>query len=272
MNTTSTLVTITPSIAQEMLTHNTHNRPLSNATIYKYASFIKRGEWVVNGESIKFDCNGNLIDGQHRLKAVIISGKPIQSYVVRGLDPEVFSVIDTNLKRTARHALALDGAKYYQDIAAVIPRVMLLVRNNALRGNNAIDGISNTQILSIYREHRDEWEASAAFASALYYSEGRLPISRIDVGAYHYFLIHYKHHHPELVEKFLKSILSYSSCDDQMLETLRKRLLRDLTGNTKMKREYKQSLITKVWNAWVNQQSLRCIKWDKEKEGEYFFV
>jgi hypothetical protein len=42
----------------------------------------------------------HLIDGQHRLHAIIQANVPIKSYVVRSITKEAFSVLDSGIKRT----------------------------------------------------------------------------------------------------------------------------------------------------------------------------
>lgn len=77
---------INPDIATQMLKYNTCNRPLSRNTISKYASLMRLGEWHFSHQAIAFaeDDNGNLllVDGQHRLAAVIQSGISVKFSVI----------------------------------------------------------------------------------------------------------------------------------------------------------------------------------------------
>lgn len=96
------LTTITPKLALEMLGDRSENQ--RNVRFYKVkilAALMAQGDdtWMLNGDSIKFDWNGSLIDGQHRLEAVVLSNATIQAYVVRGLAPEVFSTLDIGTPR-----------------------------------------------------------------------------------------------------------------------------------------------------------------------------
>ena len=87
------------------------NRPLRTSCIERYADIIKRGQWELNGETIKFDTSGTLLDGQHRLSAVILAGMPIKSYVIRDLPRKVFDTLDTGKGRTGADVLSLRGEK-----------------------------------------------------------------------------------------------------------------------------------------------------------------
>jgi hypothetical protein len=77
---------ITPEIAQEMLEFNTCNRPLSKNTVTKYAGMMRLGEWYFSHQSLAFaeDEGGKLllVDGQHRLAAIVQSGVSLKFSVI----------------------------------------------------------------------------------------------------------------------------------------------------------------------------------------------
>src|ERR1700753_330097 len=100
---------ITPEIARAWLETNIHNRPVNETVIARYVEAMKSGQWERNGETIKFANTGALLDGQHRLKAVLQSGVTIETYVVFNLPPQVFDTIDTGRNRSIGDLLALDG-------------------------------------------------------------------------------------------------------------------------------------------------------------------
>ena len=81
---------ITPKMAQEYLGFNTDNyRKLNSGRVLTYSEDMKSGRWQLNGESIKFSKNGTLMDGQHRLHAIIKAGTPIDMLVIRDLEDNV---------------------------------------------------------------------------------------------------------------------------------------------------------------------------------------
>lgn len=116
---------ITPEIAMEMLTHNDKNyRGISSAIVTKYANEIRGGSWETNGDTIVFDENGTLLNGQHRLTAVVKAGMPIVSLVVRGLTGT--QVYDIGRKRNTRAILMAEG--YDHANSTTISAVNVLVR------------------------------------------------------------------------------------------------------------------------------------------------
>jgi hypothetical protein len=102
------VMTITPQEALLWLgTKNHRNRPVSESTVERYTQEIKAGRWKVNGQSISFGKSGNLLNGQHRLKAIIAANKAIESVVVYGVDDDTFDTIDDGNKRSLADVFAV---------------------------------------------------------------------------------------------------------------------------------------------------------------------
>ena len=109
--------TIKPQYALEVLEKkNPRNRTLSEGTVQAYATDMKNGRWVTTHQGIAFDENGNLIDGQHRLWAVVFSNCEVEFNVTRdvpmsaiknGLEVFTMDTIDRNRPRTVGQQLQL---------------------------------------------------------------------------------------------------------------------------------------------------------------------
>ena len=84
---------ITPDMADTYLQNNAHHRKVKQKKVDQYVKDLQEGDWHLNGKTITFDKNGRLLGGQHRLNAVVQSGKSLTTLVVRGLDPEL---VETN--------------------------------------------------------------------------------------------------------------------------------------------------------------------------------
>lgn len=103
------LVRFTPELASEFLRkHNFGNRSIRPYVIKKYAKSMSDGDWVLSPEPLALSTDGRLLNGQHRLSAVIASGVACDFYVAHGFDDNVFSVLDRGATRTAYDALAAD--------------------------------------------------------------------------------------------------------------------------------------------------------------------
>ena len=76
------LMSITPDMARMWLqNHNEGNRGIKTSVVQKYSRDIKDDQWRVTHQCVAFDASGNLVDGQHRLSAVVLANKAIIAYV-----------------------------------------------------------------------------------------------------------------------------------------------------------------------------------------------
>jgi hypothetical protein len=89
-----TVDTITPEQAQAYLDNNAKHRPIKERKVAEYMMEMQDGIWKLNGKTICFDWNGRLLNGQHRLSAVVKSGVTLTTVVVRGLDPALVPTVE----------------------------------------------------------------------------------------------------------------------------------------------------------------------------------
>ena len=94
------LITITPDQAKKWLSLNIGNRNKRGWWIGAISAMIKRGEWISTHQGIAFSKSGKLLDGQHRLEAIVHSGIPIQMFVFTGVPDDAYKVLDNGVKRT----------------------------------------------------------------------------------------------------------------------------------------------------------------------------
>ncbi len=94
-------MTIDPKLAKFLLTVRSENQiPVRQKFVLLLAHEMEENQWKdLNGDSIKFDINGKLIDGQHRLLAVIKSGNTIKTFAVFGLPEDYIWSFDTVIKK-----------------------------------------------------------------------------------------------------------------------------------------------------------------------------
>src|SRR6266704_2773676 len=86
---------------------------------------MRRGEWLVTHQGIAFDVNGVLVDGQHRLAAIIEAERPVELTVFSEVAEGTFDVLDIGKRRTAADVLAIEGEKNSTMLAAMVRTVWL---------------------------------------------------------------------------------------------------------------------------------------------------
>lgn len=122
MSIRSAVEKITPAMAEKLLegSKDIKNRNVSDAHVAWLCAQMKGGKWTLNGEAIIFDDEGQLLDGQHRLWAIITSGVTVESLVTRGVDRKGFATIDTGNARTLANVLGIVGEKYSASVASAL--------------------------------------------------------------------------------------------------------------------------------------------------------
>lgn len=103
------IVMMTPHIAERLLKLNTHNRKPTPAAIKKYQNEMENDEWVLTAQGIGIDSNGVLVDGQHRLMAIVNSKKTVPIMLVTGLPPLSQEKTDRGNKRSLAAIFILAG-------------------------------------------------------------------------------------------------------------------------------------------------------------------
>jgi hypothetical protein len=106
---------ITPTMAIKWLEGNVHNRSISTKTVNAFARDMLLGHWLITHQGIAFAKDGTLIDGQHRLWAVVESKKSVLMNVTTGLDLKTQDAIDIGRNRSVRDIIALQRKSNKQD-------------------------------------------------------------------------------------------------------------------------------------------------------------
>lgn len=162
MSITTSIDRITPVQAMAILELAGKNRAISRTVVKRYAASMEQGDWCLNGEAIIIDDTGYLLDGQHRLHAVIESGCTIEALVVRGVDRDAFPTVDIGLKRSASSVFAMDGHSNTTALAAGLR----LLHSWLSQGNldTSHRAASPTELRRVLDEHPDMTLSATAAA------------------------------------------------------------------------------------------------------------
>jgi len=99
-------VPVTPEVAATWLRLNRSNRPLRKATIERFVRMMNAGTFRADHpDHIIFDEEGYLLNGQHRLHAIVRSQKQQQMRVLRHVPREIAHEIDIGTRRTVEDSV-----------------------------------------------------------------------------------------------------------------------------------------------------------------------
>ena len=128
------MVLITPELAHQwLLDNNFNNRNLRPSWVQTLAQAIKNNEFLTTHQAIAFSESGRLLDGQHRLHAIVLANKPVKMLVTTNLNENTFSAIDCGIKRTISDLTKLE--KGTAEICRLFAR--LIFRNTGSGGTAA---------------------------------------------------------------------------------------------------------------------------------------
>ncbi len=236
------IVNVTPRWAADLLDHNTHNRAIRWHYVHELAQLMAEGRWAVNGETIKIDTEGTVLDGQHRLHAVVISDTTIRTHFVTGLPSEVFDTIDVGRKRTAGDTLSVDNEKHSNGLAAGLRYLDDILSDGAIKHKRRRP-FNVREVLARHPKMRDAVKFAAtlkkrrvftspSLAAALYYI-----LATIDGAA--------------AVEFFTKLFTGANLDDRDPIFLLRERLLARRTSHGGHDSPIKiVALVFRAWELW----------------------
>ncbi len=251
---------ITVKMAKEFLASRKENqRNVGDRHVLELSDAILHGRWVYNGESIKFDDAGHMIDGQHRCFAAIRAGKSFWSDIVYGLPAESYYTIDQKSKRRgAGDVLRIDGE---QNVAALASALAwnIAYRNCVITSSGKRVRISpDSQQISAELRHHPLMRDSYKCASRCRHLTGSGPLMFL-----HYL---FSQIDAELANSFFHSLATGEDlASGHPVLYIRKALLADKVQNkAKMPIGEKMAYIIKGWNLSRRERratSINSIQW-----------
>lgn len=241
-NVVAEVITITPADATNWLACNTNNRPIRRRHVDFLAREILEGNWQVNGQAIIIAEDERVLDGQHRLLAIIESGKSIQSLVVYGIAEEAFKTIDTGAVRSGSDALHM----HFKETASYALKAVATAVNwchRLERGLGKAVRVSNTDQIEYVRKH----PSMLVHAETLQgYPHEAKPLS-IGMGTALYEMFSRKHQAE--ADHFMKGLYT----GEELIKTdpeylLRAALIRDAQRIAKYPPDVRMRMIIKGWN------------------------
>lgn len=265
------VVMVTPQMAQKWLKTGGKNRAISNSKVKEYADSMKAGKWVLNGEGVLFDSNSKLIDGQHRLSAIILSAITLPLLIIRGIDdPKAFETIDRGKKRTVSDIVGMEGIKRSALTAAVAKRLVAwnkcVDKSSFTLGNEIFQKIADYEILDYIKVNNHNIQP---FITEM---GGTLPVRRCGAGSALIAALIICNETDEVATMlFIEGLKTGANLSmNSPISTLRDRLIdpperRGVSWETEV-----MALTIKSWNKYLHGKSTKTLRWstdriDKEK-------
>lgn len=178
--TTDAFVRVTPAKAAYWLEHyNNKNRGMRPRYTQGLARDMTNGSWEVNDiEPISFGKDGNLIEGQHRLAAVVAARCPIRFMCLVNRNPVLRQVIDQGRSRSAADVLRMRGVPHASRVAAIVRYILILSYGNPWAWSR--HSITNAEIATFVQEHPEVFDCLNMVPNSLevtLYRTSRVPVA-----------------------------------------------------------------------------------------------
>lgn len=151
---------VTPEMAREILAKNSNNRSMNNTTVAHYMEQMRKGQWQLNGESVKIATDGTLLDGQHRLEACSRLDCAFQTLVVRGVDKDTFATIDNGKVRSFADHMKIAGMKGRLGTLAAATRIVYCFTKDGKYIDN-IRKMTPTDVIEFCESTNGRWLAES---------------------------------------------------------------------------------------------------------------
>ncbi len=249
---TNTIEVVTPEKAAFWIeTANNHNRPLSAMMVKRYAEIMRAGKWRENTpEPISFTPDGVLVDGQHRLAAVVEAGIPVRMTINRNADADDFKVIDTGKKRSTADSLAVKGVSLGTVVSCTILYYLLLRDEGICSPSRIYQKYSTEDIFEEYESDPEMWDRVASFSSSCYNKSKGLIRVQI-VGSVYGYLLKVKNHPADIIERFFTEVVT-AQTEINAVSMMHSRLI-EFKGKTKknVTALYIIRSLARTWNHFI---------------------
>lgn len=141
-----TIETITPEKATALLASSRGNRTMRAAHVQRLAADISAGRWKMTGDALRIAPDGDLVDGHHRCKAVIVANASITTRVLLDFPRDLVPFIDSGqAPRSNADALHFAGLNLVHAKERASTAQVLAAFERGVRPTRAI--LSNPEVI-----------------------------------------------------------------------------------------------------------------------------
>jgi len=256
-------VLVTPELAKDFLGNNTINRQIKESVVLRYAEDMISGRWKENtGEFIKVSSDGVLLDGQHRMMAVIKANKPIAFSFAYGLSKDIFDVLDTGVKRTASDTFSIGNVKSASRTASIINFYLTLRLGLAYYRSKNNTKLTNSVLLAEYNKNPTYYDHISSVACNLSNQFSNILVGSV-IGGLYLFL---NDINQDYCERFMNQLCTGMDIENKSIVLLRNKLINDKMAVSKLPKQIITALILKTWNNFRSNREVKLLVFDSKKE------
>ena len=221
------------------------------------------GRWKQDtGEVIKISKSGIVLDGQHRLYAIVKANIPIFLHIAYGIEESVSDVLDTGCGRSASDVFKLNRINNDSSIPSIIQTSYLLKNGHFSCGQKNMR-LTNAQLLEKYYENEILWQDICKKSHNWYLSFAKILPKSFIGGFYSVF----KEIDLELAEEFMNELCTVINVSNETMLVLRNKFMQDKMSQRKISPTLRTIYMIKAWTCFVKGIVLKKLIFDSERES-----
>lgn len=235
-------VFIAPTEAIELLAKNTLNRTIREDHVRDMARDMLNNRWDLNGETIKISVDGDIIDGQHRLLAIIQAGVGIETAIATNLPSSVRYTVDTGRTRSNSDHFRMLGESDSTVLSAVLRGAWQYTNGRDFRNNRPTQ-----RDLQAFLDEHPEARRSAEIGRRT--NKKFRFLSRAAVGVAHFAILQVD---TEMVPEFFTRVEEGTLLDTgNPILALRNRAMSDRESRLALSLSDQVGYLVHTWNRWL---------------------
>jgi len=246
---------ITPIIAKEILENNTINRNIIKANLHFLENELREGRFVYNGESIIISKDNKLMDGQHRLLAIINTSISAYVNLVTDIEENTMSTINTGSSRNAASVFSMHNVVSSTSIASSTKRILEKVETERQTNKNGNIKLSNQTIYEFYEKRSELLDAMHRFALNLYQSNVKFITPSSTTSFLYLFSIEDRR-----AKAYIRELYTgvQEGASDAAIK-IRDRLINNKISLVKFSKVRERDILVYGWRKYINNKNIAAI-------------
>lgn len=247
---------MTPADASKLLEANTSNRLLNPRRVNVLSACIARGEWIVDGNPIKLAEDGTLLDGQHRLAAIVQAKQAVTVALAADLPRESQVVMDSGRSRSFGDYLRIRGVGNISHVAAAI-RLLWVYESGAFAMSTWRSLYpTNQQLWELYEHCGSEVQAAISVTRTV---RRYVPVPASVLGVC--WMIFNRIDADDCDDFFAQLGMQKTVESSPVLALSRLLSNRERTDTGSLNQQILMAFVIKAWNAYRAGDDVQLIKW-----------
>jgi hypothetical protein len=251
-----------PKEAEVLLGKNQRNRRINKNTVDEYANLMISGKWHPDADTpIKLSYEDQLLDGQHRLMAVVESGVTLPFTFKTNCDPSAQQHMDRGRKRSLSDDLYMHGYRYTTLLASSLSTLHTYLTTEKIANHvSSIDFDTAMSMLDEFPEFIDIATHASSRVQMARQINGDSPLVASEATVIQF--LTNRTSRSEYSSEFIEQILFGHSLEQNPVNAFKRAIVQEKrhSKSRTLSKTYLYSMAFTTWNKWVKDEKVKYIK------------